>query len=117
MTSSRSEFEKEILEKISEDNELRARIEAVPDKIAATVTELTPVDTGTAKASIEVKARRSPWKRLSFRRIKVGEVFSDDDPAKINTLEYGRAASDDNGETPEFAMFRRAAARWQDVEI
>jgi hypothetical protein len=117
MTSTRNEFEDEILAAISADNDLRARIEAVPDKIAATVTELTPVDTGTAKASIEVKARRSPWKRLSTRRIKLGEVFSDDDPAKINTLEYGRAETDDNGGTPEFAMFRKAAARWRDAEI
>ena len=117
MTSSRSDFEKAILEEISKDDDLRARIEAVPDKVAATVVALVPVDTGTAKASIEVKARRSPWKRLSTRRIKVGEVFSDDDPAKINTLEYGRSESDNNGPTEEFAPFRRAAARWQDVEI
>lgn len=117
MTSSRKDFEDEILDKISADADLRARIEAVPDRIAATVTEFTPVDTGTAKASIETKARRTPWKRLSTRRIKVGEVYSDDDPAKIATLEYGRGESDDNGGTPEFGMFRKAAARWMDAEI
>jgi hypothetical protein len=117
MTTSSRDFEDEILQKISEDDDLRARIEAVPDKIAATVAELTPVRTGTAKASIEVKARRSPWKRLSTRPIKVGEVFSDDDPAKIATLEYGRGADAKDGGTPEFAMFRRSAARWEDAEI
>ena len=117
MSSSQKDFEDAILEKISEDAGLRARIEAVPDRVAATVTELVPVDNGELKGSIEVKARRSPWKRLSRRPIKVGEVFSDDDPAKVNTIEYGRSESDDNGGTPEFAPFRRAAARWIDAEI
>lgn len=117
MTTSRTEFERELLREISEDKDLRARIDAVPDKVAATVTALMPVDTGEAKASVEVKARRSEWKRLSPRRIKVGEVYSDDDPAKINTIEYGRGAEDDNGPTPEFAPFRKAAILWQDSKL
>lgn len=117
MADSQQEFADEILQKISEDDDLRARIEAVPDKIAKTVADFTPVRTGTAKASIEVKARRSPWKRLSVRAIMVGEVYSDDDPAKINTLEYGRGADAKDGGTPEFAMFRKAAALWEGAEI
>ncbi|BBX01862.1 hypothetical protein BST36_20785 [Mycolicibacterium moriokaense] len=117
MTSSRDEIEDAILSAIAEDAELRRQLEAIPDKVADTVTALVPVDTGTAKASIEVKARRSPYKRLSTRRIKIGEVYSDDDPAKINTLEYGRSESDDNGGTPEFAMFRKAAAVWNGADL
>lgn len=117
MNSSREDYERAIVEAISNDTQLRARIEAVPDQVAATVASFVPVDTGTAKASIEVKARRSPWRRLSTRRIKVGEVFSDDDHSKIATLEYGRGASDEHGATPEFAMFRKAAMRWEDVEL
>lgn len=117
MTSSWAEIEKAILDAIAEDTELRASLEAVPDKVAATVASLVPVDTGKAKASIEVKARRSPYKRLSPRRIKIGEVYSDDDPAKINTIEYGRSESDNNGSTPEFAPFRRGAAAFDAVDI
>jgi hypothetical protein len=117
MTSSHDEIEDAILDAINEDDELRARIEAVPDKLADTVQAFTPVDTGTAKASIEVKARRTAYKRLSTRRVKIGTVYSDDDPAKINSLEYSRSESDNNGGTPEFAMFRRAAAVWNETEI
>ena len=113
----RDDIRRAIFEAVAKSDQLRALIDTVPDRVAATVASLTPVDTGTAKASIEVKARRTPWKRLSTRRIKVGEVYSDDDPAKIATLEYGRKASDDNGATPEFAMFRKAAARWEAVEL
>lgn len=113
-SSSRAEIQKAILEAINESAELRATIEAAPDQLAGMVRANMPVDTGEAKLSVEVKARRTPYKRLTTRRITVGTVFSDDDPAKINTLEYGRSASDDNGETPEFAPFRRAAAEWND---
>lgn len=119
MTSSRNEIKNAILAAINEDKsgELRRTIMAIPDKVADTVQQLTPVDTGTAKASIEVQARKTAYKRLGTRRIRIGEVFSEDDPQKIATLEYGRGASDDNGATEEFAMFRRAAALWNDVDL
>lgn len=117
MTSSRKEIEDAILEAIAEDQELRTKLEAVPDAVADTVQSFTPVDTGTAKASIEVQARRTPYKRLGTRRIKIGEVFSEDDPAKINALEYGRSDADDSGGTPQFAMFRRAAAAWDGTTL
>ena len=119
LTSSRNEIRDAILAAINEDKngDLRRAIMDIPDKVADTVQQLTPVDTGTAKASIEVQARKTAYKRLSTRRIKIGEVYSDDDPAKIATLEYGRGASDDNGPTEEFAMFRRAAALWDDVDL
>jgi hypothetical protein len=117
MTSSRSEFEKEILEKISADPELRERIEAVPDAVAETVQSFTPVLTGETVASIEVKSRRSPWKRLSYRRIKVGTVLSESDPKRVAAIEYGRSETDDNGGTPAAAMFRRAAAAWMDFRL
>lgn len=117
MTSSRKEIEDAILEAIAEDQELRAQLEAIPDKVADTVQSFTPVDSGTAKASIEVQARRTPYRRLGTRRIKIGEVFSEDDPAKINTLEYGRGEQDDNGPTPAFRMFTRAAAVWDGTNI
>ncbi|GFG49454.1 hypothetical protein CQY20_31935 [Mycolicibacterium agri] len=107
----------EILDELSEDTDLRAGLESLPRLVADTVQSLTPMDTGEARRSIEVKGRKLPYKRLSYRRIKIGEVYSDDDPAKINTLEYGRSASDDNGATPEFAMFRRAAELWDDADL
>jgi predicted nuclease with TOPRIM domain len=117
MTSTRDEFERAILEKISEDKELLAKLAEVPAKIEKTVEELTPVLTGETVKSIEVKSRRSELKKLSTRRTRLGEVYSDEDPAKVNAIEFGRGADDDNGPTPEFAMFRRAAARWQDARI
>lgn len=117
MASTRSEIRRALLDAINEDKELRALVEGVPDKVAGTVEALTPVDEGTARRSIEVKARRTAYKRLSTRRVKIGSVYSDDDPAKINALEFGRGADTEHGETPEFAMFRRAAARWADMEL
>ncbi len=118
MTNQR-EIRDAILAAINEDKDgaLRRTIMAIPDKVADTVQMLTPVDTGTAKSSIEVQARKTAYKRLSTRRIKIGEVFSEDDPAKIASLEYGRGASDDNGPTEEFAMFRRAAAIWDAMDL
>lgn len=111
------DFEKAVMAAINEDTELRDLIEGVPDQIADTVQSFVPVDTGEAKASIEVKARRSPYKRLSTRKVKIGTVLSDDDPAKVNSLEFGRSGDNETGETEEFAMFRRAAAIWRDRVI
>ncbi|MGB3352687.1 MAG: hypothetical protein WBB00_07925 [Mycobacterium sp.] len=110
MTSTSAEIRAALIEAVNESAALRTLIEAVPDQVSAAVTSFVPVDTGTAKASIEVKARRTAYKRLTTRRIKIGEVYSDDDPAKIGTLEYGRGANDENGPTEEFAMFRKGAA-------
>lgn len=117
MTSSRSEFEKEILEKISEDKELLRKLESIPEKIERTVEELTPVLTGETKRSISVTSRKTALKKLSTRRVKLGTVFSEDDPKRVSAIEYGRAETDEHGGSPEWAMFRQAAARWQDVEI
>ncbi|PQE02204.1 hypothetical protein CYL16_01160 [Mycobacterium sp. EPG1] len=111
---SNREIRDALIEAVNESAELRTLIEGVPDRVADDVQKRVPVDTGTAKASIEVKARRSPYNRLTTRKVKVGAVQSDDDPAKIGTLEYGRAETDDNGGTPDFAMFRKAAAEWID---
>jgi hypothetical protein len=117
MTSSHDEIEAAILQAINDSRELFTLLEGVPDEIGKTVASFVPVDTGTAKASIEVKARRTALKRLTKRRAKLGEVYSDDDHAKIATLEYGRDATDDNGPTPEFAMFRRAVMAWEGLEL
>lgn len=106
-----------IVEAVNESGELRTLIEGVPDKVADTVQGFVPVDTGTAKASIDVKARRNAYKRLTTRKIKIGTVLSEDDHAKIGTLEFGRSETDDNGGTKEFAMFRKAAAIWNDAVI
>ena len=112
MTSDRKDIRDALLDAINDNAELRTEIEGVPDKVSHTVQGFVPIDTGTAKASIEVKARRTPYMRLSTRRIKVGEVVSDDDPQKIATLEYGRGETAEHGGTEAFAMFRRAAAMW-----
>jgi hypothetical protein len=117
MTSSRDEFERAILEEINSDKELLRKLETIPKLIEATVEELTPVLTGETVKSIEVKSRKSELKKLSTRRVKLGEVYSDEDPAKINTIEFGRSASDEHGATPEFAPFRKAAARWTDAKL
>jgi hypothetical protein len=117
MANSTDDFEDAILQAISEDAELRAKLDLIPEAIEATVVELMPVDTGEAKLSVEVKHRRSEWKKLSTRATKIGEIYSDDEPGKIQTLEFGRGEDDKHGATPEFAPFRRAAARWFDHEI
>jgi hypothetical protein len=117
MTTSRTEFERELLREISEDKELRAKLEAIPKLIEKTVEQLTPVLTGETVKSVEAKSRRSELKKLSTRRTKLGEVFSDDDPERVAAIEYGRSASDEHGEAPEWAMFRKAAARWQDAKL
>lgn len=111
-SSSRAEIQRALLDAINESVELRATIEAAPEQLALMVEANMPVDTGEAKQSVEVKARRTKYKKLTTRRIKVGSVYSDDDPAKINTIEYGRSAEDDNSSTPEFAPFRKAAAEF-----
>lgn len=117
MASSRKQIRDALLEAINESAELRTLIEGIPDKVAGTVAGFVPVDTGTARESIEVKARRTAYKKLSTRRVKVGTVESDDDPAKIATLEYGRDATDDSGGTEEYAPFRRAAAIWNEIDL
>ncbi|BBY82287.1 hypothetical protein H7I53_13665 [Mycolicibacterium pulveris] len=111
------EIERAILSEIANDAELRAELERIPDRVAETVRSFVPVDTGTAKASIDVKARRTPYKRIGYRPIKIGTVRSDDDPAKVNTLEYGRGATSEHGATEAFYMFAKAAARWRDIEL
>jgi hypothetical protein len=106
-----------VLRKINENKELRAKLEAIPKLVEKTVEELTPVDTGETLASIEVKSRRSELKRLSTRRTKLGTVFSDDDPERVNSIEFGRGAESEHGGTEGAYMFTRAAARWQDAKL
>jgi hypothetical protein len=117
MTSKRSEFEAEMLAKISDDPELLSMIEGVPGEIADTVRAFTPVDTGRTRDSISIQSRKTALRRLSTRRVKVGSVFSDDDPKRVAAIEYGRGADAEHGETPEHAMFRRAVAAWIDRDL
>ncbi len=114
MSSSRSDIQREILAAINDNAALFAELESIPEQVEKTVEEFTPVLSGDTKRSIEVKHRKTALKKLSTRRVKLGEVYSDEDPAKVNTIEYGRSATDDNGATPEFAPFRKAAAHWND---
>lgn len=116
-SSSRAEIQKAILDAINESVELRATIESIPEQIEKTVEEFTPILSGETVKSIETKHRKTKYKKLSTRRIKIGEVYSDSDPARVNSIEYGRSAEDDNGDTPEFAMFRKAAAEWNDKDF
>ncbi|MFN6550668.1 hypothetical protein ACP6C7_18865 [Mycolicibacterium septicum] len=117
MSSSRAEIQRAILDEINKSTALFAELESIPEQVEKTVEEFTPVLTGETKKSIEVKHRKTALKKLSTRRVKLGEVYSDEDPAKVNTIEYGRSDADDNGGTPEFAMFRRAAAEWDDKDF
>lgn len=115
MTS--DEIRDALLEAINEDpkGELRALLMGFPERIEKTVEEFTPVLTGQTVKSISTKHRRTEYKRLSTRRIKIGEVFSDDDPVRVGAIEYGRNDTDEHGGSPEHAMFRRAAAYWDSV--
>jgi len=108
----KTDIQRAILDALNESPEVFRKLEEIPERVAETVVVLMPEDTGEAKQSIEIKARKTAIKRLSTRRVKLGQVYSDDDPAKINTLEFGRSEEDDSGATPEFAVFRRAAALW-----
>ncbi len=119
MASSKKDIEKAIVAAINEDadGQLRELVMGVPERVADTVREFVPVLTGETKASIEVKSRKSEYKRIGTRRIKIGEVYSDEDPAKVNTIEFGRSAEDEHGATPEFAPFRKSAALWRWVEL
>lgn len=116
--TTRKDIEKAIIAAINADAEdLRKDLQTLPEKVADTVRQLTPVLTGETEASIEVKSRKSELKKLGTRRTKLGEVYSDDDPERVNSIEFGRGADEEHGETPEHAMFRRAAALWQNIDL
>ncbi len=117
MTSSNREIRDALFEAINDDTELLRELEAIPDKVAETVREYTPVLSGETVKSIEVKARRTAIRKLTTRRVSLGEVYSDDDPERVNAIEFGRGETDKHGGTPEFGMFRRAAAAWNAAEF
>ena len=108
-TSSRNEIRDDIAEAVSDSAELRSLLMGLPERIEKTVESLTPYLTGETVKSITTTHRKTPYKRLSTRRIKIGEVYSDDDPERVGAIEYGRHAGE-HGEAPEWAMFRRAAS-------
>ena len=116
MSDSR-EIKAAILESINESKELRALLESIPERVEKTVEGFVPVLTGETKASIETGYRRTPYKRLGTRRIKLGDVHSTSDPARTAAIEYGRGEDAEHGATPEFAPFRKAAAVWDDLDI
>jgi hypothetical protein len=117
VTSSQNEIRDAILDAINEDKEIFVLLNSIPEKIERTVEEFTPVLTGETRKSISVKSRRTALKKLSTRRVTLGTVYSDDDPQRVAAIEYGRGESDEHGGTPEFAMFRKAAAQWDGAEI
>jgi len=110
-TSSTKDIRDALLDAINGSAELRAEIMAIPEKVEKTVEHFTPVLTGETVKSISTTHRKTPYKRLSTRRIKIGEVYSDDDPERVAAIEYGRHQGD-SGTSPEWAMFRKAAAWW-----
>lgn len=117
-TPSAADIKKAILEAVNRDTgDVRRDLMELPDKLANTLREFTPVLTGRTEKSIEVKTRKSELKKLSTRRTKIGSVYSDDDPERVAAIEYGRGADQEHGATPEFAMFRRAVAAWEDREL
>jgi len=112
-------IEQAALDSINVSGELRGIIEDIPEQVLDTVKMIMQADsdTGEAKDSIGLKSRRNAYKKLSYRRVRVGTVESDLEPGHIGALEFGRGADQEQGETPEFAQFRRAAAIWQDAEF
>jgi hypothetical protein len=120
-----SDFKQAIIAAINEDpdDELRSLLMSIPERIEKTVKDFTPVGgakdphPGRTLESIEIKSRRGEYKRLSTRPVKIGEVFSDDDPERVMAIEFGRHEGDKYGATPEFAMFRKSAAAWNQVEL
>lgn len=116
MTSSRNEIRAAIIEAISESKELRATIMSIPERVEKTVEEFTPVLTGETVKSITTTHRKTPYRKLSTRRIKIGEVYSDDDPERVGAINYGRHEGD-SGQTEGAFMFQRAASVWESVEL
>lgn len=126
--SSLDDFKKALTAAINEDpdDELREYVMSVPGKVEETVKEFVPKvptdkeaargigPTGRTEASIEVKSRKSEYKQLNTRRIKIGEVYSDDDHERVGAIEYGRKEGAKQGETQGAFMFARAAAAWND---
>ncbi len=117
--STQKEIEQAIIAAINEDKdgELRDRIMSIPGEIEKTVIEFTPIVTGRTEKSIEVKSRKSEYKRLSTRKINIGEVYSDDDPERIGAIEYGRKPGAKYGESEGAFMFHRAAAAWNETDL
>lgn len=106
------EIRSAIMEAVSESKTLRAELMAFPEKVEKTVEHFTPVLTGQTVKSVTTKHRRSPYRKLSTRRTKIGEVYSDDDPARVGAIEYGRGDDAEHGGTEGAYMFTRAAAYW-----
>lgn len=117
MTSTDKEIKAAILESINESKELRALMESIPERVEKTVEGFVPVLTGETKKSIETGHRKSPYRRLGTRRIKLGDVHSTSDPAKVAAIEYGRGEDAEHGATPEFAPFRKAADVWHWLDL
>ncbi|ORA38705.1 hypothetical protein [Mycobacterium aquaticum] len=117
MTSSKRDIEKAFIDAINEDPESRRDLEKIPERVADLVREFTPVLTGETEKSIEVALRKTELKKLSKRKVKLGTVYSTSDPERVGAIEYGRDASDTNGASPEWAMFRRAAAAFENMEL
>ncbi len=116
MSSTADEIRQAIIDAINEDKSLLAELASIPGKIEKTVEQFTPVLTGETVRSISVKSRRSELKKLSTRRVKLGEVYSDDDPERVGAIEYGRSDGE-HGETEGAYMFQKAAAYWNELDL
>lgn len=111
MTSSENDIRKAITDAINDSTELREWVMSVPEKIEQTVEHFTPVLTGETVKSIATRHRKTPYRRLSTRRIKIGQVYSDDDPVRVAAIEYGRHDGD-KGTTEGAHMFAKAVSWW-----
>ncbi|BBX00801.1 hypothetical protein BST36_00305 [Mycolicibacterium moriokaense] len=98
------ELEGVIAQEAKGNSELRRELDRVVDQVADTVRELAPARTGRFRRSIRVR-RHSGLEGLDGDGALVGEVFSDDDAAKVAAIEFG------SEDTPEYAPFARAAFR------
>ncbi|MHA3020137.1 hypothetical protein ACXPWS_07655 [Mycobacterium sp. BMJ-28] len=117
VTSTPKEIEKALIAAINEQTpNLRRKLESLPDRGADLVRAFMPVRTGAARDSVRVDKRKSELKKLSTRKTKLGRVYSDGDPKKMAAIEYGRH-NGEQGDTPEFAPFRRAANALRNLEL
>lgn len=113
--SSDRDIQRALLDAINKSADLKRELAAIPDKVADTVREFTPTRTGETRRSIEdIQSRNIDFERIDTHPVKIGEVFSDEDPAKIASIEYGRKHGD-HGETAGSFMFARAAAYWNEI--
>lgn len=114
-TSSARDIEAEIRAQVQRDDQLDTANEDLAQQVKAYVQSQTPIDTGDAVASIQIREVRKPRNGLPART-----VYSDD--PMFHMIEYGTKADPPDSKspygpdtpTPAFAPFGKAKARFGD---